>query len=270
MTRSSCAWLLVLALATPVRAETVESAAEPAPEALAQAWFDQLFGGDSIELWETEWGGTSLRYGVARRWQAGRPEVFVRVLAPRAYDELSFLLRERPGDRFEVLYYRTPKLFPAGRKAARVMPVARPTPLERLPFAPGLPAIAELEPARATDYDFRRLPDATVAGMACRVLEGRPHVAELGFDRIVLSLARETGVALDTKWFAGEVLVRRVTTAPVDVRNESGRFLPTRRSVEQPDVEAQVFVSVRLMLDPVFPETLFTTQNLKAGRFPSY
>jgi hypothetical protein len=54
------------------------------------------------------------------------------------------------------------------------------------------------------------------------------------------------------------------------VRDYEGRFLPTRRSVERPGSDTQVFSLIRLMLDPVLPDQLFTTQNLKLGRFPSY
>jgi hypothetical protein len=272
MERIARACLVALALALPARAQSPAEAppAEPAPEALAQAWFDQLFGGDAFEIWQTEWSGESLSYGVARRWQEGRPELFVHIVAPRAYDELNFLLRERDEQRFEILYYRTPKLFPGGSKTARVMPIAKPGPLERLPFAPGLPVIAELVPAHSGEYTWSRLPATRIKTADCRVIEGRPLAADRGFDRVVLALARETGVALDTKWFQGASLVRHVTTAPADVRDEDGRFLPIRRSVEQPGQEIQDFVSLRLMLDPVFPEQLFTTQNLKTGRFPTY
>jgi hypothetical protein len=247
-----------------------EGEPEPAPEALAQAWFDQRWGGDAVELWTTEWSGQSLSYGVARHWEAGRPQVFVAILAPHTYVELNFLLREREDASLEVLYYRTPKLFPLGRKTARVMPIAHPTPLERLPFAPGLPAISEVEPVRASDYAFTRLPDATVAKQPCRLIAGRPHATDLGFERVVYALSRETGVALETTWFAKDKAVRRVTTLPSDVRDEDGRFLPVRRTVDVLGLETQHFVRTRLMLDPVFPDRQFTTQNLKTGRFPSY
>lgn len=262
---------LAIALCAQAQATDDSAPAEPAPQALAQAWFEQRFGGDGLEYWRTEWAGESLHYAVAWRWPEGRPEIFVHILAPRAYDELNFLLRERDERRFEVLYYRTPELFPAGSKTARVMPIAKPVPLERLPIAPGLPAIAELVPMRADEYTWsRRLPDVRIKTADCRVIEGRPLAADLGFDRVEFTLARQTGVALDTKWFQGANLVRRVTTSPADLRDEEDRYLPTRRSVEQPGQETQVFVSVRLMLDPVFPEQLFTTQNLKTGRFPTY
>ncbi len=254
-------------LSAPVRAE---DAPEPAPEALAQAWFDQLFGANTIEVWTTDWAGGQIVFAIARRWQGGRPEMFFHVLAPRAWDELNFLLRDREKGALELLYYRSPKMFRAGAKAARVMLARVPTPLERLPFASGLPTISDLQPPIASEYTFARLPNARVAKQACRVIEGRPHSANLGFDRVRYSLAQETGVALETVWMLGDRLVRRVAIDPSAVRDNDGRFLPTRRSVELPGSGTQVYTLSQLMLDPPFPDQLFTTQNLKAGRFPSY
>lgn len=264
------AWIVTLLLAALAAPAAAQSPAEPEPEALAQAWFDQLFGGDAVEIWKTEWAGRELVFAVARRWQAGRPELFVHILAPRAYDELNFLLRDRKKDEPELLYYRTPKMFPGGRKAARVMPTSVPTPLERLPFAEGMPAMADISPPRASEYSFTRLPDANVANRPCRVIEGRAQARDLGFDRVRFSLAKETGVALETVWLKGDEIVRRVDIEPGAAQDNGGRFLPTRRSVELPGSGTQVFTLGQLMLDPDFPDQLFTTQNLKLGRFPSY
>ncbi len=279
MARSSAAWLAALAFlaATPLaRAESVPepvsepAVAEPAPEALAQAWFDQLHGGASAGVWRTEWAGGEIVFGVARRWEDARPEVFVHIFTPRVYDELNFLLREREDARVELLYYRTPKLFPGGRKTARVMPTSVPAPLERLPFAEGLPAVGDVLPSRAADYTFPRLPDARLANRAGRVIEGRPKAADLGFDVVRFTLARESGVALETAWFKSGELARRVVVEPADVRDFEGRMLPTRISVERPANDTQVFSISPLRIDPVFPDLQFTTQNLKLGRFPSF
>ncbi len=269
---ASSTWAIAVALALaalPAPARAADTA-EPAPEALAQAWFDQLFGGNAIEYWTTDWAGGELDFAVARRWLAGRPEEFVHIFAPHEYAELNLLLREHRDGRLELLYYRTPRLFPADAKVARIMPASVPPPLDRLPFAAGLPAVSDVVPMRASDYAFTRLADTRVAGQPCRVIEGRPHATDLGFDRIRFSLAHETGVALESSWLVGEKLVRRIAIDPANVRDYEGRFLPTRRSVERPGNAAQVYTLRRLMLDPVLPDQLFTTQNLKLGRIPSY
>lgn len=270
MSRSTAALATALALVAAAPSARAEEPAEPSAEAIARGWFDQLFGASSTEVWSTEWSGGEIVFALARRWQDGRPETFLHLVSPRAYDELNFLLRDRDASRLELLYYRTPKLWKAGAKAARVMPAVVPSPIGRLPFAPGLPTLAEIQPPQITDYAFTRLPDQIVANAPCRVIEARPHAAGLGFDRVRYSLAQETGVALETAWWLGEALVRRIAVAPGDVRDYSGRFLPTRRSVERPGSGTQVYELGQLMLDPPFPDQLFTTQNLKAGRFPSY
>ena len=274
MAGSTVTWIAALALVAATTTAGAqggaETAAEPAPEALAQAWFDQLHGGNAVGVWSTEWAGGEIVFGVARRWQDGRPEVFLHIFKPRVYEELNFLLRERSEARLELLYYRTPKLFPFGSKAARVMPATVPPPLERLPTAEGLPALVDIAPTRASDYTFTRLPDARVANRPCRVIEGRPRAADLGFDVVRYSLASETGVALETVWLKAGELVRRVDVDPGAVRDYDGRFLPTRTSVERPGTSTQVFSLSALRLDPPLPDQLFTTQNLKLGHFPSY
>jgi hypothetical protein len=281
MAGSILSWLAALALvaltAVPARAEGPEapgagtaSAAEPTAEALAQAWFDQLYGGNSVAIWTSEWGGSEFVLGVARRWEAGRPEVFVHVFSPRVYDELNFLLRERDEQRLELLYFRTPKLFRGGQKAARVATTRVPDPLERLPFAEGLPAVVDVEPVRAGDYVFTRLPDTKFANRPCRVIEGKPRATNLGFDLVRITLASETGVALETAWFQSGEIVRRAQVDPADVRDYDGRALPSRITVERPGNSAQIFSVRSLRLDPPLPDQLFTTQNLRLGHFPSY
>lgn len=263
------AWLLVLAFAAGARA--AENTGEPTAEALAAAWLEQRFGGDAVEIWRTTWASQELDYGVARRWRAERPEVLVRVLKPHQWDELGFLLRERPDGSTQVLYYRTPQIFPMGRKAARVMPIAKPDLIERLPFVPGLPVIATVFPSRARDFEFTRLPDQEVFGEACRVIQGRLKKPEETFDTFVALLSRKTGVAVDTQWRRRDKLVRRVTAAPEDVKDYGGgRFLPARVVVEIPGQSNQEFRLAQLMLDVALPDQLFADSNLKTGRFPSY
>jgi hypothetical protein len=179
-------------------------------------------------------------------------------------------MRERDERRLQILYYRTPQIFSAGRKAARVMPISKPDLIERLPFVPGLPVIGTVYPSRAEDFTFTRLPDQEVFGQRCRVVEGRPKQPQETFDSVVALLSRESGVALDTQWRRRDRLVRRVTTAPQDVRDFGDRFVPERIVVEIPGQSNQEFRLVSLKLDVALPDQLFADSNLKTGRFPSY
>jgi hypothetical protein len=262
------ALLLILALAGSARA--VEDGAEPTAEALASAWLQQRFGGDAIEIWSTTWAAQELVYGVARRWNGAKPEVLLRVLKPYQWEELGFLMRERADGGAQIVYYRSPKLFPAGKKAARVMPIAKPDLIERLPFAPGLPVISTVFPSRVEDFTFTRLPDAEVFGQPCRVVEGRLKQPQETFDSFVALLSRESGVALDTQWRRKDKLVRRVTAAPEDVKDWGDRKLPSRFVVEIPGQSNQEFRLVSFRTDIALPDQLFKDSNLKTGRFPSY
>jgi hypothetical protein len=263
--------LLALALALAVPARAAETAAEPSAEALAAAWFEQRFGENAVEVWSTDWAAQTLIYGVARRWTAGNAEVLLRVLKPHQYEELGFLMRRVAEDsRLQVVYYRTPKLFPGGRKAARVMPIAKPDLIERLPFVAGLPVIGTVYPARVEDFTFQRLPDQDVSGQPCRRIEGRMKSPEETWDSFVAALSRDSGVALDTQWQRRGKLVRRVSTAPEDVKDFDGRAMPARIVVEIPGQESQEFRLLRLRIDPAMPDQLFDDSNLKTGRFPSY
>jgi hypothetical protein len=258
------ALLLLLALAAGVRAEE-----EPGAEALASAWLEQRFGGDAVEVWRTTWAAQELVYGVARRWQGAKPEVLLRVLKPHQWEELGFLMRER-SERLQIVYYRSPKIWRAGRKAARVMAIAKPDLIERLPFVPGLPVIGTVYPSRAEDFTFTRLPDQELFGQPCRVIEGRPKQPQETFDSFVACLSRESGVALDTQWRRRDRLVRRVTTAPQDVKDFGGRPVAERIVVEIPGQSNQEFRLLSLKLDVALPDQLFADSNLKTGRFPSY
>ena len=115
------------------------------------------------------------------------------------------------------------------------MPTSVPDPLERLAVRGGLPAIVDVEPARAADYTFTRLPDARVANRALPRDRGPPVATDLGFDRRRASRWRARRVWRSRpSWLQAATLVRRVDVDPADVRDYDGRFLPTRRSVERP------------------------------------
>ncbi|HKC51271.1 MAG TPA: hypothetical protein VKF60_10805 [Myxococcota bacterium] len=258
---------LAFAFVAEARADTD---VEPNADALFALASEQAFGASAVEVWKSEWDEREITFGVARRWESGRVALVLRVFSPHNYDPLSFLLRPRASGMPSIEYYRSPKLFPIGPKSGRTLDVQVASQLERLPFAPGLPALADLWPARAADYSLARLPDAEVAGRPCRVLEQRLRRADGAYDRIVTSLARDSHLALETRYLRGEKWVRRVTVLPSDVDRTGSRPVARRRSVERPGEATQVLTLERFSLDPVFPDQLFTSSNLRTGRFPSY
>lgn len=259
------ALLLTLLSASAPRAEEEPNAAELAALATQAA-----FGANAIEIWKSEWDDRELTFGIARHWQSGKVEVLLRVLAPHKYEELGFLFRARASGAPAVEYYRTPKLFPIDLRSGRVIEYQVASPIERLPFAPGLPALADVMPPRPSELQATRLPDAEVAGKACRVLELKARRSDGDYDHVVTSLARESNVALETRYLRGDRLVRRVTIMPSDIDRTDSRPVARRRTVERPGEKTQVLILERFSLDPVFPDQLFTSSNLRTGRFPSY
>lgn len=247
------------------RADEAATAAE-----LAALATEQAFGASAVEVWKSEWHGQEITFGVARRWQSGRVEVLLHVFTPHKYEALSFLLRPRQSGMPAIEYYRSPKLFPIDPKSGRTLDIQVASPIERLPFAPGLPALSDLWPLRTSGFQLARLPDSEIDGKPCRVLEQRLRSSDGAYDRIVTSLARDSNIALETRFLRGEKWVRRVTIASTDIDRTDSRPVARRRSVEWPGEATQVLTLERFSLDPVFPDQLFTSSNLRTGRFPSY
>ncbi|HTO69878.1 MAG TPA: outer membrane lipoprotein-sorting protein [Myxococcota bacterium] len=263
---------LALALALACLAGATRSgAAEPAAPELAKRAEAAAFGTDAVEVWKTEWSGEALTFGVARRHENGKFELFLRVFAPHKYEPLSYLFLPDPGGAPLVQYYRSQRIFPLGARTNRTLEVEIASAIERLPFVPGLPALDDLWPRRADRFAFARLADEKADdGTPCRVLESRPREPDGAYDRIVTLLARDSDVALESRFYLGDRLVRRVTVSPSDVEMSDGHSVVKRRTIDPPSGDSQVLTLERFSLDPVFPDQLFTTQNLRAGRFPSY
>ena len=257
--------LCAAALAAPARAGD-----EPDPAQLAALARQRNFGTTAVEVWKSEWQGQELSYGVARRWVSGKAEVFVRVFEPHKYEPLAFLIREREDGAPGIEYFRSPKLFGVDRRTGRTLDVVLASPIERLPFAPGLPALADLWPQRASDFALARLADRASDGRPCRVLEERLRAGAGDYDRVLTFLARDSGLALETQYLRGEHLVRRVTVSAGDVEGAGESAVIRRRTIERPGEADQVVTLLNFNLDPVLPDQLFTSSNLRAGRFPSY
>ncbi|MFI5316685.1 MAG: hypothetical protein ACHQ6T_13370 [Myxococcota bacterium] len=261
---------LACALQLPLHAAAVEPSAEPTANELAASARAALFASNVVEVWQTDWQGLELTLGVARRWESGEPQVLLRILKPYKYSELAYLLRPRKAGGPRIEYYRSPRMFPAGARAGRTLEVTTASRIERLRFVPGLPTLADLWPEDPAGFRYARLPDEQVEGVPCRVLETRPIEADGGYDRIVTALARDSSVALETRWFRGERQVRRIAVQPQDVEKVDGKSVVRKRLIEQQGSPPQSVDVVRFSIDPVFPDQLFTTSNLRTGRFPSY
>jgi outer membrane lipoprotein-sorting protein len=264
------AGLALLSLALGVSGRSLAAGAEPDAAELAKRAAAAAFGSDAVEIWKSDWQGQELSFGVARRHENGKLELYLRVFAPHKYDPLAFLIEARKDGLPGILYYRSPRVFPPGRLIDRTLDVEIASPLEPLPFVPGLPSLVDLWPRRAEDYAVARLADDASDGTPCRVLESRPKTEDGAYDRIVSLLAKDSDVALETRYYRGDKLVRKVTIAAADLDTSAGRAFARKRVVEKTGEPPQVLSLERFSLDPVFPDQLFTSLNLRAGRFPSY
>lgn len=261
---------LLAVLATATAFASTASAAELSGDQLAAAAAEQRFGGNTVEVWQTDWRGLQLTLGMARRWQSGEPEVLLRVLEPHKYETLAFLLKQRKNDDPSVTYYRSSKMFPPDRRTGRTLDVVVGSWIERLPFVIGLPTLADLWPRPASDFTHRRLNDETLEGVRCRVLESTPKKHDPAYERIVAVLTPDTHVALETRFMRGNTVVRLDRVRMKDIETTEGRPVARRHEIVQGKDEPQIVVVARYSLDPVLPDQLFTSSNLRIGRFPSY
>jgi hypothetical protein len=138
-------------------------------------------------------------------------------------------------------------------------------------FVQGLPALADVWPEATSDFTYRRLPDETLENVKCRVLESQPKKKDGAYDRIVTVLTPDSNVALEKRWLRGEKVVRVDRVAVADIDTTQGRPYARRREIQQSGGgPAQIVVVGNFSLDPVLPDQLFTSSNLRIGRFPSY
>ena len=260
----------VLSLALCLAGRAAAVGAEPDAAELAKRAVAAAFGTDAVEVWKSDWQGQELSFGVARRHENGKLELYVRVFAPHKYDPLGFLIAAHKDGLPGVLYYRSPRVFPPSPLTGRTLEVETASALEPLPFAPGLPSLVDLWPPRAQDVTVARLADDASDGTPCRALESRLETKDGAYDRIVSLLAKDSDLALETRYYRGDKLVRKVTIAAADVDTSGGHAIARKRVVEKTGEPPQVLSLERFSLDPVFPDQLFTSLNLRAGRFPSY
>src|SRR5258705_2428749 len=139
-----------------------------------------------------------------------------------------------------------------------------------MPFVGGLPTLADLWPQQLSDYTYARLPDETLENVKCQVLESRPKRRDGGFDRIVTVLTPDSHVALETRWLRGDKVVRLDRVGVKDIDTSQGRPVAVRHEIVRGSDAPQIVVVGRFSLDPVLPDQIFTTANLRIGRFPSY
>ena len=251
--------LLVFNLVLPIASVRALEASDPS--ALAEAYFEQLYGFNALEAYESFRGPAHAVFAVARRWTRGSAKILIDVQAPDSFSKWALLMfhnRERSDDLFAYV--------PAWRRVHRLSAID----LELQGLFPLLP-LGEFRPIAPGELEYTQLPDALVEGEVCQVVEGRPRHRGLGFDRMELAISPKSGLALRTLVFKGANVIRRIMVAPEDIQQYGDRLLPVRRRITSPPDEGVTELVLRnLMLDPLLPNSLFTPHSLRKQRFPGF
>lgn len=256
--------LFLILLVSLLIGASSEDAVPTSATSVAERWFTQLYGFDAFEAYEGRTGARTVQFVVARRWKDGRVQLLVDIRKPEALRKRDFLLfqnRNRSDDLFLFVPYSN-------------RPVRRLTAAELRVSLPGmgwLLNVGDLRPPLPGELEHRPLADTEIEGEACWAVESHPTGRSLGFDRMELAISKKTGVALRTRYFRGAREVRRVLVSPEDVKLFDDRYLPTRRQLLRlTDDTTGELVLRNLMIDPPFPDQLFSKQSLITQRYPSF
>lgn len=233
------------------------------PEALAEAYFEQSERFDAFLSYENRRGPIRMVFSVARRWRDGLAELLFDVREPTAFRKVALLARQTRGggdDLFAFLGEQT------GRRVRRL---SAPN-LER-EAAFSVFAIGDFRPTAKGELLYESAPDSEVAGTKCRIVIARPAHEGLGFDRVVLAFALDTGLLLESRYFRGEREFRRISIAPDAYAEHDGRRLPMRRRAQSwADSGETEIVLKSVLVTSGLPDELFSQRNLIAQRFPDF
>lgn len=266
--RSSTWALLALWLVAPAPAQALDL---PDPTALAERFFERLYGFDALEAYEVRGGRVPIHFALARRWREGKAEIFIKIQAPRAVSKWAVLLRHS-GRRSDDLFVFVPYIGSDGR-VFRVTAILA----QEQALSGGLP-LGEISPIAPGELAYARLPDRQVGGEPCYVVAGEPRHRGLGFERVELAISPESGMALESRYYAGSRETRRVLISPDEIGDFGERRLPVRRRIVMsasldPETDKPRIVELilrNLVLEPNLPDWLFTKHNLRVQHFPSF
>jgi hypothetical protein len=257
---ASLAICLLVAASVAVRA----SAEIPQdPTALAEAYFDETERFDAFVTYENRRGPTRVLFTVARRWHDGLAELLFDVREPTAFRKWALLARQTRGGSDDLFAYLGDA---TGRRVRRF---SAPD-LERQAVY-SVFALGDFRPFAAGELSYQAAPDASVADTKCQVVIGRPPRDSLGFNRVELAFAADTGLLLESRFFRGEQEFRRISIPPDAYEVHDGRRLPMRRIAHSyADSGETELVVKRVLATPELPDELFSHRNLVAQHFPDF
>ncbi len=238
--------------------------------ALAEGWFHQHQGFDAVEAYEARHGAVRIEFAIARKWVNGTAKVLLDFNKPEALEGLMLLFLQQRDRSDDLFVYLSPRLFPpAIARRIRRLHVGQ---LDLgLPAAARFVQIGDFRPFLPGELQHTRAADLEIEGELCHMVESRPVKAgRFPFDRLELAISRRTGVALRTRHYRGEQLIREVYVSPKDVAEFDGRWLPLRQQIRVPGQPALELTLKNMDVELPLPARLFSPRNLIAQKFPSF
>lgn len=233
------------------------------PTELAEAYFNESERFDAFLTYENRRGPVRMLFTVSRRWRDGLAELLFDVREPTAYRNYALLARQTHGGSDDLFAYFGEA---TGRRVRRL---SAPT-LEREAVY-NIFALGDFRPIAPGELRYEAGPDETIADTPCRIVIGRPAHDTLGFSRVDLAFATDTGLLLESRYFRGDQEFRRVSIAPGDYQEHDGRRIPMRRTARTWAAPGETeMVLVSLLATPDLPDELFSHRNLVVQRFPEY
>ena len=260
MARLALPLALALTLAAPL-AHAVTS--DPEPASLAEAYFDEADRFDALLTYEIKRGPVNAVFTLSRRWRDGEAELLFDVREPTQFGDWALLVRQNRGAADDLFAYLGSL---TGRRVRRLSA----TVLEREAVYSML-ALADFRPTARGELEYRAAPDEIVADTPCRVVVAVPRSHALGFDRLELAFAADTGLLLESRFFRGEREFRRLSTTASDFADFEGHRLPVRRTARSWADSGETELVLRHALPTAdLPDELFSHKNLVAQRFPEF
>jgi outer membrane lipoprotein-sorting protein len=147
---------------------------------------------------------------------------FVEFVKPTDVAGTKFLsLEVGAGDTQQFIY------LPAFKKVKRVVGAQRGKSFMGTDFS-----YADLEGRDVDDTEWKRLPDDTVKGEACYVIEGRPKKEDQAYGRTVIWVHKANKIPLQSEFFDkdGSTLLKRMTVQKLNKKD--GRWIATDSVME--------------------------------------
>ncbi|HTO70567.1 MAG TPA: outer membrane lipoprotein-sorting protein [Myxococcota bacterium] len=243
--------------------------AVPAPaapvdaRALAESYFDETERFDALLTYEVKRGPASSVFSIARRWRAGLAELLIDIREPASFDKWAMLLRETRGGSDDLFLY-------AGDATNRRVVRLASAHLERQAVFE-LFSIGDYRPTPRGELEYETAPDAEIDTVPCRAVVARTPHSFVGFDKVELYFAADTGLLLQSRFFRDGREVRRLSTTPADYRDIGGHRLPFHRVARRwADGGETEIVLQRAVETPDLPDELFTDFNLRVQHFPKF